>query len=83
MSQPLLHVLVCDPWWANPGEPGWLTSWPTLIALHITPNKRPLIEEIHKLKTEGAQFEFSKSGVLVACIRAWSSLAEQIREAQS
>ena len=43
---------------------------------HITPSKRPLIEEIYKLETECVQFELSKSEVLVACIRARSSLVE-------
>ena len=50
---------------------------------HITPIKRPLIEEIHKLESEGVQFELKESGALVAYLRARSSLIEQIREAQS
>ena len=49
---------------------------------HITPSKRPLIKEIHKLETKSVQFELSKFGILVACIRARSSLAKQVKEAQ-
>ena len=37
---------------------------------HITPRKRPLIEEVHNLEAEGVQFELGKSGVIVACIKA-------------
>ena len=48
---------------------------------HITPIKRPLVEEIHKLETKGVQFELNKSRVLMAYIKARPSLAEQIREA--
>ena len=54
----------------------------TGILTYITPSKRLLIEEIHKLETKGVQFELSKSRVLLACRRARSSLTKKIREAQ-
>ena len=49
---------------------------------HITPIRRPLIEEIHQLELEGVQFELHGSRVFVACLKVRSSLADQIKKAQ-
>ena len=37
---------------------------------HIPPMRRPLVEEIHKLKSEGVRFELGGSELLLAHIRA-------------
>ena len=49
---------------------------------HITPIRRPLIEEIRKLELKGVHFKLNGFGIFVACLRARSSLADKIRKAQ-
>ena len=42
--------------------------------VHIAPAKRPLVEEIHKLESEGVHFELGSSRLLLAHMQAQSSL---------
>ena len=48
----------------------------------ITLENRPLVEDMHKLESEGAQFELGHSEMLSACMRAQSPLINRIKVAQ-
>ena len=43
---------------------------------HIAPVRRPLVEEIHKLESKAMHFELGSSALLLAYVRAQSSLIE-------
>ena len=49
---------------------------------HIAVMRRPLVEEIHKLEAEGVHFKLGGLGLLLAHIRAQSSLIEQTKAVQ-
>ena len=49
---------------------------------HIAPVRRPLVGEIHKLEAEGVHFKLGGPGLLLAHVRAQSSLIEQIKAVQ-
>ncbi|XP_029151508.1 uncharacterized protein [Arachis hypogaea] len=48
----------------------------------IALSRRPLVQEIHKLESEGVYFKLEGSGPLLAYVRSQSSLIEQIKFAQ-
>ena len=49
---------------------------------HIAPMRRSLVGEIQKLEAEGVHFEHGDLGLLLAYVRAQSSLIEQIKAVQ-
>ena len=49
---------------------------------YIAPMKRPLVKEIHQLEADGIRLELGKTGILLAYIRAQSSLVERIKVMQ-
>ena len=50
--------------------------------VNIAPVRRSLVEKIHKLESKGVHFELGSSGLLLAHVRAQSSLIEQIKAMQ-
>ena len=49
---------------------------------HVALVRRHLVEKIHKLESEGVHFQLKESRILLAHIRAQSSLVEQIKASQ-
>ena len=50
---------------------------------HISVEKRPLIQELHKLVDQGLMMKISRSGGLLAQFRVRSMLRDRIKAAQS
>ena len=50
---------------------------------HISVEKRPLIQELHKLVDQGLMMKLSRSGGLLAQFRVRSVLRDRIKAAQS
>ena len=46
---------------------------------HISPVMRPLIEEVHKLEADGVQLELGGSILLLAYVKAQSSLVDPVK----
>ena len=53
------------------------------ILAHISVERRPLIQELHKLVDHGLMIKISKSGGLLAQFRIRSVLRDRIKAAQS
>ena len=60
-----------------------LSRKPSGSLAHISVEKRPLIQELHKLVVQGLMMKISRSGGLLAQFRVRSVLRDRIKVAQS